>query len=402
MSFRRTAVFTGLLLVVPLSSAFAQDANAVGERLKSALSRQGTTLTFDRISGDATRMVIEGAAISIAPEPTKIALGDITLADVKDEAGNVVVGSATLPNYSVTQEGIMVEATGIGFTNLRLPPEDANDPVAGLLMYDTADIQHVSVKIGDIKAFVMDRLHFEVDPPADGKPVTFSGAADKFSADLSLVKDVNSRKLIEALDLKTFNGRFDLAGYWQPSDGRLAIEQYDVSIERAGTLGLSFDIGGYTPDFIKSVQELQKTMAAAPEEADNSAQGLAMLGLMQQLTFHSASIRFDDDSLTGKVIDYLAGQQKVKPGDVVNQAKGLLPFLAAQLDNPELTTQTTAAVNAYLDDPKSIEITAGPANPVPFAKIMAGAMSQSPKDLIKTLGVSVTANGPAIKDGQAE
>lgn len=402
MSFRRTIAFTSLLLVVPLSSAFAQDATVVGERLKSALSRQGTTLTFEKISGDTARMILEDAAISIAPDPDKIALGDVTLADIKEEAGSLIIGSVTLPNYSTTQEGMTVDVAGIGFTNLRVPPEGASDPLAGLLMYDTADMQHVSVKIGDIEAFAMDRLHFELAPPADGKPMSFSGAADKFSADLSLVEDPNSRKLIEALDLRTLSGRFDLAGYWQPSDGRLAIEQYDVSIDKAGTLGLTFDLGGYTPDFIKSVQELQKTRAAAPEGADNSAQGLAMLGLLQQLTFHSASIRFDDSSLTGKVIEYLAGQQKVKPGDVVNQAKGLLPFLMAQLDDAELTRQVTAAVAAYLDDPKSIEVAAEPENPVPFAQIMAGAMSQSPKDLVKTLGVSVTANEPALDDGEVE
>ena len=31
-----------------------------------------------------------------------------------------------------------------------------------------------------------------------------------------------------------------------------------------------------------------------------------MLGLMQQLTFHSASIRWDDNSLTKKVLDFVA------------------------------------------------------------------------------------------------
>jgi hypothetical protein len=387
-------------MAVSLSSAMAQDAAAVGARLKSALSRQGTTLSFDKISGDASKMVIEGATISLTPEPAKIALGNITLADIKEEAGNFVVGSVTLPNYSTTEEGMTLAITGVSITNLRLPPEDTTDPVAGLLMYDTADMQNVSVKVGDKQAFAMDHLHFEVDPPAEGKPMTFSGAADRFSADLSLVNDPNSKKLIEALDLRTANGTFDIAGYWQPSDGRLAIHQYNISVENAGTLGLSFDFGGYTPDFIKSVQELQKAMAAAPEGGDNSTQGLAMLGLMQQLTFHSASIRFDDASLTGKLIDYLAGQQKVKPGDVVNQAKGLLPFLMAQLNDADLTAQVTAAVNAYFDNPKSIEISAEPKNPVPFATIMAGAMSQSPKDLVKTLGVSVSANEPALDDGE--
>ena len=114
-------------------------------------------------------------------------------------------------------------------------------------------------------------------------------------------------------------------------------------------------------------------------------------GASQQLTFNSASIRFDDDSLTNKVLDYVGKQQGMSGKDIANQAKAIVPFGMAQLNNPELTAQVTAAVSAYLDDPKSLEISAEPEQPVPFALIMAGAMS-NPADLTKTLAVSVTAN----------
>jgi hypothetical protein len=154
---------------------------------------------------------------------------------------------------------------------------------------------------------------------------------------------------------------------------------------------MTFDLGGYTPDFIKAMQEMQKKMAEHPADADNSAQGLAMLGLMQQLTFHSASLRWDDDSLTGKAIDYIAKQQNMKPEDIRNQAKAIVPFLAGQLNNPELSAQITAAVTKYLDDPQSLEIAATPAAPVPFAQIAAAAMSD-PLQLTRTLGVTVSAN----------
>lgn len=391
---------SGFMLVVPLSSVYAQDATAVGERLKAALSKQDMTLTWDKISGDTAKMIIEGAKLSMPGEATQLPVGTITLTDIKEDAGNFVAGTATLPNYTTTQEGLTLSMTGIGFTNLRLPPQDSTDPIASFLMYETADMESLSVKMGDKQAFAMDRLHFEVEPPVDGNPMAFSGAADKFSADLSLVEDADTRKLIEALGLVDLNGTFDLAGYWQPTDGRLAIEQYNVSVDNAGTLGLSFDFGGYTPAFIKSMQDLQKTMAAAPEGSDTSAQGLAMLGLMQQLNFHSASIRFDDASLTGKILAYLADQQKIKPADVANQAKAILPFMMAQLNDADLTAQVTGAVNTYLGDPKSIEVSAEPENPVPFAVIMAGAMAQSPKDLVKVLGVSVTANEPAADEGE--
>ena len=64
----------------------------------------------------------------------------------------------------------------------------------------------------------------------------------------------------------------------------------------------------------------------------------------------------------------------------------------ATLNNAELTQQVTEAVTKYLDAPKSFEISAEPESAVPFAVIMAGAMSGAPQDLVKTLAVSVTAN----------
>jgi hypothetical protein len=248
------------------------------------------------------------------------------------------------------------------------------------------------VKKGEKQLFSLDKLHVELTQPADGKPMAFTGAAEKFSADLTETEDPQSKAVIEALGYQQINGYFEMAGSWQPSDGRIGLSQYDISVENAGTLGMTFDLGGYTPSFVKSIQDLQKQMAAQPAGADNSAQGLAILGLMQQLTFNAASVRWDDDSLTKKVLDFVASSQGQKPEDIANQAKAVVPFLMATLNNPELTQQVTEAVTKYLDEPKSIEISAEPDAAVPFAVIMAGAMSSAPQDLAKTLAVSVSAN----------
>ncbi|MGN6470223.1 MAG: hypothetical protein ACTHLC_11625, partial [Rhizobiaceae bacterium] len=102
-------------------------------------------------------------------------------------------------------------------------------------------------------------------------------------------------------------------------------------------------------------------------------------------------IRFDDDSLTGKIMEYIAQQEGMQKSDVANQAKAMLPFALAKLHNPELTAQVTNAVSKFLDDPKNLAIVASPPNPVPFAMIAAGAMS-APQQLPETLGVKVIAN----------
>jgi len=390
-AFRNLALSSAIVLV-SVASAHALDTNAFGTRLKAVLAQQGAEINWTNITENGTQVVLEGVTIGAPGKPEKANVGNVTLDNITEENGGYKVGTLTLPNYSTTEDGMTVDISGATVNGLTLPGEGVTDPVAALMMYSDANLASLSVKQGDKQVFAMDNLHMEITPSAEGKPMEFKGAAEKFTADLSQTQDPQSKAVIEALGYQTINGFFEMAGSWQPTDGMISLSQYDITVDQAGTFGMTFDLGGYTPAFLKSIQDLQKQMAAQPAGADNSAQGMAMLGLMQQLSFHAASIRWDDDSLTKKALDFIAKSQNQKPEDIANQAKAIVPFLMAQLNNPELTAQVTEAVTKYLDDPKSIEISAEPENAVPFAVIMAGAMSGSPQDLAKTLAVSVSAN----------
>lgn len=61
---------------------------------------------------------------------------------------------------------------------------------------------------------------------------------------------------------------------------KAALAAQGVDISWTGVTGdntsMTFDLGGYTIDFIKSLQEMQKKMAAQPQGADNSAQGMRL------------------------------------------------------------------------------------------------------------------------------
>ncbi|SUU90496.1 hypothetical protein EDC40_10536 [Aminobacter aminovorans] len=389
-AFRKLALTT-FLFSLPLNAAFAQDATAVAERLKSVLAGQNLTLAWTSVTGDASEAVLEGTSIQMAGEGKPLSIGKLTLSGITEENRGFKIETITTEPYSLNEGPTKVEISPLTLGNVSLPATDSTDLLASFLMYETANLDNVSVKIGDKQAFQMTNFAAEVTPPADGNAMEFTGSAEKFTADLTLVEDPQSKAAIEALGYQNISGDFQMEGTWQPTDGRMALSSYDITVDNAGTLGMTFDLGGYTVEFLKSVQELQKKMAAQPEGADNSAQGMAMLGLMQQLTFNGATVRFDDDSVTNKVLEYVAKQQNMTAKDIANQAKAIVPFLMMELNNPELSTQVTAAVNAYLDAPKSIEIAAKPASPVPFALLAASGMS-NPKDLPKTLGLTVTAN----------
>ena len=276
-------------------------------------------------------------------------------------------------------------------TGLIVPGANATGPLAGFIVYDAVDMETFNVAIGGSEVFAMEQLHVEMDLPEDAtSAMTFAGAAETIRADLTKIDDAEAKAVLAQLGYDQVSGYFEMGGSWTPGDGRMVLEQFDFGFADVGTIGLSFDLGGYTQAFMDAIKVMQKNMAANPG-ADNSQQGLAMLGLMQQLTFEGASISFFDDSLTRRVLELVAKQQNTTPEQIANQAKAIVPFMMAQLNDPALTQAATDAVTAFLDNPENITISATPDKGVPFSLIMAGAMS-APQALPKQLGVTVTAN----------
>ncbi|MBS3649243.1 hypothetical protein KEU06_11545 [Pseudaminobacter sp. 19-2017] len=379
------------ILAGTLVAAQAQDAAAVAERMKQFLSKQAMEISWSGIEGGGEAFTLEGVKFKATGETTPVELGKVSFEGVSEQDGTYRVETITTEAYSTTEDGAKIEVSPLVLSGVNLPAEGQSDPVADLMFYEGLELASLKVSMADRQVFSLENLTVEIPTPEDGQPMEFSGSAEKFTADLSLAEDPQAKAAIEALGLQTLTGSVEMTGSWNPADGRMGLSQYDLSVDNAGTFGMTFDLGGYTRDFIKAMQDMQKQMAEQPAGADDSAQGLAMLGLMQQLTFHSASLRWDDDTLTDKIIEYVAKSQNMKPEDIKNQAKAIMPFLTAQLNNPELSGQITSAVNAYLDNPQSLEISASPSTPVPFAQIMAAGMSD-PMDLTKSLGVTVKAN----------
>jgi len=388
--FSKLALST-FLFTATAFAAHAQDVNAAAQRLKELASAQGMDISWSALNGDASAFTLEGVTLKMAGHPKALELGKVQFEGVSEDNGGFRIEAVSTDPYTTTEEGATIEISPFKMTGVKLPAAGSTDPIASILFYEGAEIASVNVKLGDKTAFSMQNITAEITPPSADKAMAFTGGAEKFTADLSLVTDPQAKAAIEAMGYQNITGSLDVAGSWQPSDGRMGFTTYDITVDDAGTFGMAFDLGGYTPDFIKALQDMQKKMAEQPQGADNSAQGVAMLGLMQQLTFHSASLRWDDDSLTGKAIDYIAKMQNMKPDDIKNQAKAIVPFLTAQLNNPELSSVITAAVTKYLDDPQSLEVSAEPPAPVPFAQIAAASMA-NPLELTKSLGVTVTAN----------
>ena len=386
----RTFTLSALLAFVPLAGASAQTVEEAAERLKTYAADQGLQIEWDSLDVEGADATLVGARGGF--DGTVVPLGDIMLKGVSRDDKGYRIESISMNSYYTADEEdeASFSMRDIAMDKVLLPDEALRDNYGGFLFYETAKVQEARLRLGGVDVFSLSDLHFEMTEPTDGAAMEFTGAAEGFTLDLSLMEAEDQLAIVQALGYEQMEGYLEMAGSWNPQDGRTELSQFDMTVADAGTLGLSFDLGGYTPALIASLRDLQKQISADPD-GDNSAQGLAILGLLQQLSFHGAEIAFADDSLTGKVLEFVAQNQGMKASDVANQAKAVVPFALAQLNNPELTAQASQAVAAFLDDPRSLRITANPAQPVPFALIAATAMS-TPAELTKSLSVTVSAN----------
>ena len=243
-TFHKLAVST-FLLTASLGSAWAQDTSAVADRMKALLANQGMELAWTGISGDASSMVLEGVSVKAAGEKDGLPVGNVTLEGVEEADGGYTIDTVSTQPFSHAEDGVTLEASPFVMHDLTLPAENSSDPMASLMLYKSAELDSLTVKAGGKDAFTMNDFAVEITPPADGKAMEFSGGVDKFTGDLSLVDDPKSKAVIEALGYQTVSGNMEIAGSWQPTDGKMELSKYDVTVDNAGTFGMTFDMGNW-------------------------------------------------------------------------------------------------------------------------------------------------------------
>lgn len=379
----------GMVLVAGLLAAgpaAAQDVEGALQRMQELLGEQGVSLDWENAEIEDDDATLTGVTATSEGEAAPI--GDIEITDVAETENAFTIGEIAMPSYTAEEAGATLTVENLVLSDVSLPRETAEPQASELFLYERASLERLVVERDGAELFTLDNMTVEVSPPEDGAPLVFSGGAESFTADLAATDDEKAREVLTRLGYETVSGTMSVEGSWAPDSGRLTLGSLDFVVEDAGTLTLGFTINGYTPEFAEALRQISDEMASG---SDQSSQGLAILGLMQQLELEGLEISFEDNSLTERVLAYAAEDQGTTPEAVADQTKAVLPFLMAQADAPELTQMVSEAASEFLDDPQSLTIEAAPAEPVPFATLLATGMT-SLDALAERIGLTVTAN----------
>jgi len=375
------------------SAAFALDGNDVVAKFNALTTPNGFSIAAAGTTVDGTTVTLKGVTVTATnADNKKLPVGDVTLEGVTEEEGGYEIEKASFADVNVLENGSGVTAKDIYIEGISLPATPVSGTLESLLIASSVHVGETTITAENKQVVSIGEITASYELSDDESKIDSEASVSGIKIDTTSAPDPKAQEAINALGLQTISGAITMEGSWSLADGKMDITEYAFDFDNIGRLDLNFSVSGYTLELIKSMQEAMKAADANPDKAaGQQALGMAMMGLMQQMIYNSSSVRFDDAGITAKALDYAGKQQGVDGKQFAQSLKGMLPMLLSQMKMPELEQQISTAVNAYLDDPKSLEVSSEPAQPLPFPQIMGAAMG-NPADVAKTLNVQITAN----------
>ena len=388
---RMRVLMAGAGLLLGAGPAFSLDGADLVAKLNAAMGMSGTPLVVQTIDVRGSTVILRGTTYKPVETEPAIEIGDITLEGVEEDNGGYLIESIAFPDVTATEDKTTVSISDLTMSGITVPATATGDSLDSIFLYEEASTGPMVVTEDGKTVFSFASSHTATDIAEDRSAIGFALEVDGIKADLASVDDTESREALQSLELTTIEGTMSMSGSWQAEDGVVDLEEFVFDFANVGKLSMAMSFSGYTMVFVRAAQDASTAMQANASKESQDAASLAMLGLMQRLTFNSAEISFQDAGITARALDHAGKEQGVSGQDMAQMLKAMTPMVLAQYNVPKLQNMVSEAVNIYLDNPGNLTISAKPANPVPFPMIMGAAMG-APNTLPDVLGVTVEAN----------
>lgn len=396
MTFYRTSrlLLAGAAFVTLSGPAWALDGQDLLKKINAAYAAGSGAISAESVEVNGSAVILKGSRFTTTgPQEKSVPLGDLTLKGVSEEDnGAYFIERIDFPAVDFTEEKTSFSVKDLYLAGVHVPGSTEGKDFKSMMLYDEAHSGAIDVSVDGKPVFTMAEASATMTLGEDEKSLAFEGGVSSLKADLSTVEDAKSKETLDALNLNTLEGDISFSGNWELDTGTIDVEEYAFDFANVGRLNLAFSLSGYTMDLVKQLQETARTMQGQENnEQAQQAAGLAMLGLMQQMSFVGAEITFEDDGITKRGLDFAGKEQGATGEQMAQMVKAMLPMMLAQAKLGALQNEISSAVNTYLDDPQNLTISAAPEKPVPFPMIMGAGMG-APETIPQLLGVSVSAN----------
>ena len=222
----------------------------------------------------------------------------------------------------------------------------------------------------------------------DGDPATGAGdftmKVDNIAIPEQAIAMVDQGGMLKQLGYSGINLDMQSEGNLDIADGNMGLTfNFGVAARDMGGLKLGMNATGIPVAVYAELQKAQKE--GNPPDLNT------LMPQVQEISFSGFSIRFEDASITKKVLPMIAAMQGMDEAALIASAGPMLQMGLMQLQNQAFAEQTAAAINGFLKEPKSLTVAAKPATPVKVSDFMS-MNPNAPGEIITRLGLSVSSN----------
>lgn len=401
LSFKTAASTVALLLLT--QNAFALDANDFAAKLKAIVEVAGQEISFNDARAEGDTITLDGISMPVAGEDPFTLQAQVVFSGVREANGGYMVDKAVFGDIVVVNDEAGFTLNNLEFDTLTIPGSDFENPVNMANFYRGMSMGPISIQsAGQDVATIASVTATSV---LQDDKVTFDSNYEVtgIHADLSKIDEAEIQGVLAMFGLQEINASARGHASWNIETGSMVVSESKLDITDIASINFTSDLSGYSAKFLAGLQERQQKLTQAREAADaddaptEAADALTtaseeMLDYMvKSLTLNHASFRFEDDSITNKILDFAATMQGMPREALTAGTAGMISIMAAEIGAPEkLQAMLAKAATTFLADPQSLEVVAAPAQPVLFDDL--GKASDDPSALMDLLGLSVTAN----------
>ncbi|MEJ1161384.1 hypothetical protein [Prosthecomicrobium sp. N25] len=374
-----TALGATLLLTPAAHAQSARDTvvSAVVEALKAAGAK---TVTYGSVTGDDAKFTLKDikAEIEMEGRSSEMTAASATYTNAAPAAG----GGYTVGQIDIADLAIEDDQTTISVDSWKITNYVGQGPA----------------KVAATKGFGdrfgrMELTGIEIENEGEAKVPIYSVVVDtsghvdgiprKMSTEVKgLVIPIDAAKPeardIAALGYKEIAVDVTASGAWDEQAQRLSVDNLTINGKDIGALKIALAFGGVSAEAVKALQAA----------ADDSTKQMEIL---QGFSVEGLTIRFDNASIVDRVLDQQAKAQGTKREQYVTGIAAAVPLMISAIGNKDFEKKVSDAVSAFLKTPKSLTVTAKPAQPVPVAQIVGTALV-APQTIPNVLAVDIQAN----------
>jgi hypothetical protein len=377
--------------------AYADENPAIVDLLLKNIERQTQIKpTFESAEEDSDgNVTISNMSFKPAAGDTVMTVEEVSLEDVSDpEDGMTTIGSATF-------SGIKIESKSADGK-----PVTVEMPEGSVEEWYVKDAGDAPTPLDAVRASMTIAKKMssgKVSITSDGQTVTSDGYEATWDGDPATGSGTWDAKVSSVVipaalvALADPSGTMKNLGYGDLTFSMTGGGKTTIDADNMG-MDFNFTLAGKDMAAIKVAMNADKIPLAVYAELQKAqANGKepdmqAFMPQIQGISFGGFSLRFEDASITPKLLPMIAAMSGMGTQEqLVANAGAMAQVGLMQLNNPEFTNQVVGAINTFMKEPKSFTITLKPTAPVTVQQLSTMNPSD-PGAAIKTLGVSVTAN----------